>query len=318
VAGLGALLLLSGLLGVHGPSTGWAADTNIFPGTGNAGIGTIAPTAPLHIKAAVSAYGAVQFKVEDGTTGGYFSVGEGAGGAGIYLPIFRFQGIGFNGYSGAVLGAIPTANDVLAAGGAAMIIQGQRADNTALQAANVLHVKNYSTSLMVVNKSGYVGIGTMAPTAKLHVIGDAIVSGNIAAKYQDVAEWVPTKTALLPGTVVIIDPQATNQVLPAATPYDTRVAGVVSTQPGILLGEAGDDKVKITHSGRVPVKVDASFGPIAAGDLLVTSPTAGHAMRSTPVDLGGVPIHRPGTLVGKALEPLDNGQGEILVLLTLQ
>jgi len=166
--------------------------------------------------------------------------------------------------------------------------------------------------------SGNVGIGTTAPTAKLHVIGDAIVSGNIAAKYQDVAEWVPTKSTLLPGTVVIIDPQATNQVLPAAKPYDTRVAGVVSTQPGLLLGEAGDDKAKIAHSGRVPVKVDASFGPIAAGDLLVTSPTAGYAMRSTPVDLGGVPIHRPGTVVGKALESLADGQGEILVLLTLQ
>jgi hypothetical protein len=29
-------------------------------------------------------------------------------------------------------------------------------------------------------------------------------------------------------------------------------------------------------------------------------------------------MHRPGTLVGKALEPLTEGQGEILVLLTLQ
>jgi hypothetical protein len=31
-----------------------------------------------------------------------------------------------------------------------------------------------------------------------------------------------------------------------------------------------------------------------------------------------VPIHRPGTLLGKALEPLGAGQGEILVLLMLQ
>ena len=41
-------------------------------------------------------------------------------------------------------------------------------------------------------------------------------------------------------------------------------------------------------------------------------------MRSTPVDMGGTPIHRPGTLIGKALEPMENGQGEILVLLMLQ
>jgi hypothetical protein len=29
-------------------------------------------------------------------------------------------------------------------------------------------------------------------------------------------------------------------------------------------------------------------------------------------------LHRPGTLLGKALEPITEGQGEILVLLILQ
>jgi hypothetical protein len=29
-------------------------------------------------------------------------------------------------------------------------------------------------------------------------------------------------------------------------------------------------------------------------------------------------MHRPGTLIGKALEPLSEGEGEILVLLSLQ
>jgi hypothetical protein len=31
-----------------------------------------------------------------------------------------------------------------------------------------------------------------------------------------------------------------------------------------------------------------------------------------------VAIHRPGTIIGKALEPLEGGVGEILVLLSLQ
>jgi hypothetical protein len=123
---------------------------------------------------------------------------------------------------------------------------------------------------------------------------------------------------LSPGTVVVIDPEASNHVLAAVKPYDTRVAGVVSAQPGLLLGDAADGKIKVAHMGRVRMKVDASLGAIAVGDLLVTSATPGHAMRSAPVDLGGVSIHRPGTVVGKALEPLAEGQGEILVLLTLQ
>ena len=42
------------------------------------------------------------------------------------------------------------------------------------------------------------------------------------------------------------------------------------------------------------------------------------AMKSEPLDLGGAKIHRPGTLIGKALEPLAKGTGEILVLLSLQ
>jgi len=41
-------------------------------------------------------------------------------------------------------------------------------------------------------------------------------------------------------------------------------------------------------------------------------------MKSQAVDFGGIRIHRPGTLIGKALEPLATGTGEILVLLSLQ
>jgi len=41
-------------------------------------------------------------------------------------------------------------------------------------------------------------------------------------------------------------------------------------------------------------------------------------MKSIAVDVGGIRIHRPGTLIGKALEPLATGTGEILVLLSLQ
>ena len=133
---------------------------------------------------------------------------------------------------------------------------------------------------------------------KLDVNGDIAVNGNIAAKYQDVAEWVPTTAgALAPGTVLSVDPAAENHVCPAAAPYDTRVAGVVSARPGLLLGEVGADKVKVTHTGRVPVKVDAAYGPIQVGDLLVSSPPRlRHAL-----DPGGTrrhpappPRHRPG------------------------
>ena len=164
--------------------------------------------------------------------------------------------------------------------------------------------------------AGNVGIGTNAPAAKLHVAGNVQVDGTIAAKYQDVAEWVPASAALDAGTVVVAGDGA--GVEASQKPYDTAVLGVVSPQPGIVLGEEGPDKALIAQSGRVRVKVDASFGPVRIGDLLVTSPKPGVAMRSAPVDVGGVAMHRPGTLLGKALEAMPSGQGEILVLLTLQ
>jgi len=68
----------------------------------------------------------------------------------------------------------------------------------------------------------------------------------------------------------------------------------------------------------VKVWVDATKHPVKIGDLLVTSDKPGMAMVSVPIDVGGAKIHRPGTIIGKALEPLDKGQGEILILLSMQ
>jgi hypothetical protein len=145
-----------------------------------------------------------------------------------------------------------------------------------------------------------------------------LTANNISAHYQDVAEWVPAAESMAPGTVVVIDRAARNGVKPSAQAYDTGVAGVVSAQPGLVLGEPGAAKERIATTGRVKVRVDAARGAIHAGDLLVTSDIPGVAMLSEMVDAGGVKLHRPGTLIGKALEPLESGQGEILVLLSLQ
>jgi hypothetical protein len=172
---------------------------------------------------------------------------------------------------------------------------------------------------------GKVGVGTATPgagltdtTVKLDVQGSISVSGNINAKYQDVAEWVPATQRLAAGTVVVLDTNRTNHVVASTKAYDTGVAGVISDSPGVILGEGGEDKLKVATTGRVKVKVDATRGPVHVGDLLVTSDVEGVAMKSVEVDLGSVKIHRPGTIIGKALEPLESGTGEILVLLSLQ
>ena len=160
--------------------------------------------------------------------------------------------------------------------------------------------------------------GLVTVTNSLNVGGDVNVTGNIAAKYQDVAEWVPSASDLEVGTVVVLDSTASNHVMAASQPYDTAVAGVVSAQPGLILGEASANKEMIATTGRVKVKVDATSRPVKIGDLLVSSPVTGYAMVSEPVKVSGIAFHRPGTIIGKALEPLADGKGEILVLLSLQ
>ncbi|HKS22556.1 MAG TPA: hypothetical protein VJZ76_07150 [Thermoanaerobaculia bacterium] len=156
------------------------------------------------------------------------------------------------------------------------------------------------------------------------VTGNIVASGTISgaqvigATYQDIAEWVPASEAMAPGTVVVIEPRGENGVRPSTRAYDTSVAGVVSAKPGVILGVAGPAKEQIATTGRVKVRVDASRAAIQAGDLLVTSDKPGMAMRSEPIEFNGRRIHQPGTIIGKALQPLAGGEGEILVLLSLQ
>lgn len=203
--------------------------------------------------------------------------------------------------------------------------------NAPVSTGNIYFRSANTDKLFLQGSTGNVGIGNTNPTEKLDIAGNirvtgtgnitaagAITGGTINAKYQDVAEWVESSQSLPAGTVVVLDHTKSNQVVASTQAYDSRVAGVISAQPGITLGESGEAKVLVATTGRVKIKVDATRAPIQVGDLLVTGDREGFAMKSLPVDIGGVQLHRPGTLVGKALEPLAKGTGEILVLLSLQ
>ncbi len=307
--------------------------------SGNVGIGTTSPTSKLDVNGgfltvgtsatnkiyldadATGAYlqsnGTSPLRFYSGTTEAIRVLNSGNVGIGTGTPLAKLhivgtqflQSSGFNGISITAGTALQTIGSDWASGGAdtPIVIKTQGGGNQ-------LYLKT----------DGNVGIGMFNPQSKLDVAGDiavsgnALISGNIAARYQDVAEWVPSRQQIAAGTVVILDVTQTNAVSPSRRAYDTLIAGVVSARPGLILGEAGKDKVMVATTGRVMVKVDASRHPIKIGDLLVTSSEFGVAMKSLPIRVGGRQIHRPGTIIGKALEPLSGGQGKILVLLSLQ
>ncbi|HEX2296137.1 MAG TPA: hypothetical protein VHN37_12625, partial [Actinomycetota bacterium] len=140
--------------------------------------------------------------------------------------------------------------------------------------------------------------------------GDIILSNADCAEEFDVAEDAP------PGSVMVIGDD--ERLTPSTTPYDRRVAGVLSGageyRPGIVLGrQAGaTDRPAIALAGKVYCRVDATHGAVESGDLLVSSATPGHAMRATDA------ARWPGAVLGKALRPLHEGRGLVPILVTLQ
>jgi hypothetical protein len=148
--------------------------------------------------------------------------------------------------------------------------------------------------------------------------GDIEATGDIRLTNADCAEDFDISDAeqIEPGTVMVLGTDGKLEKSQKA--YDKRVAGVISGagdyKPGIVLDkqQAQNGRKPVALLGKVFCKVDARYGGIEIGDLLTTSDTPGHAMKAT--DLFKV----FGTVIGKALRPLNQGQGLIPILIALQ
>ncbi len=148
--------------------------------------------------------------------------------------------------------------------------------------------------------------------------GDVVVTGDIRLTNADCAEDFDVFDAdkVEPGTVMVLGNEGVLSESQHA--YDKRVAGVISGagdyNPGIVLDkrQTSSNRQPVALMGKVFCKVDAKFGAIAVGDLLTTSPTPGHAMKT------GDPFKAFGAVIGKALRPLLSGQGLIPILIALQ
>jgi hypothetical protein len=163
-------------------------------------------------------------------------------------------------------------------------------------------------------------VGVHAKGAKLAGLfeGDVEVTGDIRLANADCAEDfdVMDDAQTEPGTVLVLGSEG--KLLPCCKPYDKCVAGVVSGagdyKPGIVLDKQKSSlpRKPVALLGKVFCKVDAHYGAIEIGDLLTTSATLGHAMLVTDPHLA------LGTIIGKAMQPLHEGQGLIPILIALQ
>jgi len=160
----------------------------------------------------------------------------------------------------------------------------------------------------------------------------------------DIAEEIAgnPEEELEPGDVLIVDSSASDwHVTKSTRPYDSRLAGVFTTAPGVYMsfdgmsvGGGGMDfsqysgtdhggSVPLALAGRVPVKVCSQNGPIRKGDLLTTSSMPGHAMKfelldpQSAQDLSGLKAiiaendRRRNSVLGKALEDFISGVGDL-------
>lgn len=170
----------------------------------------------------------------------------------------------------------------------------------------------------------------------------------VSVRGRDLAVYRPVSEPLKAGDVVVADRRHPGLLESGKRMADPAVVGVITGDPGILAGEriremgemmpevaaaleaglrSGDraavqdawqtlqaafDAVHapVVTFGIVSTRVDADYGAVAVGDLLTTSPTRGHAMRADEPE--------PGTVLGKALEPLAEGRGKLDVLLILR
>lgn len=163
------------------------------------------------------------------------------------------------------------------------------------------------------------GIGIHGKGGRLAALfeGDVEVTGDIRLTNADCAEDFDIVGGRVePGTVMILcDEGGLRQ---SDRPNDRRVAGVISGagdfRPGLVLDthSSSRNRQPVALLGKVFCKVDAQYGPVAVGDLLTTSATAGHAMKA--VDSASA----FGAVIGKALRPLSNGQALIPILIALQ
>jgi hypothetical protein len=267
--------------------------------SGSVGIGTTTPAAKLHAQNGTSAFTSDILSV-DGLAGECNSSGCAAVDAITSAP----NGVGV--FAEADVGTSVQANT--------------STGNAVLAVVTGACTASTSACNLFVGQTG--PNGARVNQVRVDGTGKGFFNGGTQTGGADFAESVGVRgehSQYEPGDVLVIDQAAGRRLMLSQRAYSSRVAGIYSTKPGVLAtthsideSDALAEEIPLAIVGIVPCKVTTENGPIAPGDLLVTSSTPGYAMKGTNRR------RMLGSVVGKALEPLREGKGVIQVLVTLQ
>ena len=173
------------------------------------------------------------------------------------------------------------------------------------------------TGQWTVAASGYIDLATNAATLYSTTLnanhpGSSGQSGYITgywnvssgsrltATYADLAEYYEGDQDYEPGTVLVFGGE--KEVTTSTEMNDTRLAGVVTTNPAYVMNEEQTGiKVCLALAGRVPCKV---VGRVKKGDMLTTSSTPGYAVKASNPTIGAI--------IGKAIEDKDYGEAGVI------
>jgi len=166
---------------------------------------------------------------------------------------------------------------------------------------NSVSVNSAGSATAIINGAGN-GVGNIGSSGSYF---NRVWAASTSAVYSDLAENYTADAIYEPGTVV--DFGGNEEITLSTVDSSIRIAGVVSTAPAYLMNAGLDGKYVVTLAllGRVPAKVT---GVVHKGDMMVSAGD-GRARAIANED----PVI--GTIIGKALENFNGGEGIIEIVI---
>lgn len=182
-----------------------------------------------------------------------------------------------------------------------LAINGNLSVGGTLTAANItFNGGAFSVSNLL--NAGANGVGNIGnSTTRFNTVFATTFSGvSTTANYADLAENYEADAVYEPGTVVVFG--GIREITVSDIDHDTRIAGVVSTNPAYLMNSEQQNGTPVALAGRVPCRVQ---GPIVKGDRLVNiAPGVAGKFNPAKAELGCV--------VGKSLQDIAHDQIELI------